>query len=122
MKSEQEVQDRINRLEQVAENHYKLGDWDSHRDASNSIRQLRWVLDKDSSPSTEEDTGMWREDDGPSEIYLVVGVEAGLGPEFGPCLGTLPIAAYHSQERAEEHANERYDQLVATVTIEDGKQ
>ena len=66
----------------------------------------------------EDDRRPSSEDGDPSEIYIVMEVEAGLGVD-GPHLGTRPIAAYLSQERADEHVSGQYDQIVVAVTVED---
>lgn len=59
MKSEQEIQEKINRLEQLAERHQENGDWDSKLDVMNSIQLLRWVLDKDPKLNSEREEKWW---------------------------------------------------------------
>lgn len=49
MKSEDEVREKIGRLEQLREKHNRDGDYSSKLDVSNSIRLLEWVLKDDTS-------------------------------------------------------------------------
>ena len=52
MKSEQEIREKIGRLEQLREKHDRNGDYASKLNVSTSIRLLEWVLNDDTHDST----------------------------------------------------------------------
>lgn len=47
MKSEDEIREKISRLEELREKHVREGDHILERDVSSSIRLLNWVLNND---------------------------------------------------------------------------